>query len=154
MYLYFKVFFLLIWLLLVNSWIINVVSFQFGIAMGFLIPPILVQKGEDVEQRLYTLFIGVAVLCSVLLVLVLICGYRTSISSENKNHFPHLQFSRTHLQHHHPWPSYKLKTKNQSSLPYLWNGFWWIYHLYYCWFHTESTPESFTQFLHCLTKSY
>lgn len=44
--------------------------------MGFLLPPLLVQKGEGVEQQLYILFISVAVLCSVLLVLILICRFR------------------------------------------------------------------------------
>nr|CAH7719638.1 unnamed protein product [Callosobruchus chinensis] len=53
---------------------IGVFGNQLGIAIGFLIPPLVVPGGttEEVTSQLYTLFIGTAVAATIILVLVLL----------------------------------------------------------------------------------
>ncbi|XP_050309851.1 uncharacterized MFS-type transporter C09D4.1 isoform X2 [Anthonomus grandis grandis] len=53
---------------------IGVFGNQIGIALGFVIPPMIVTGGDpdEITKQLYILFIGVAVLTSIILVLVLI----------------------------------------------------------------------------------
>jgi len=52
-------------------------NLQIGVAAGFVIPPMIVTGGsiDDVTTQLYILFIGVAILTSVILVLILFCKY-------------------------------------------------------------------------------
>ncbi|XP_076271537.1 histamine transporter isoform X2 [Rhynchophorus ferrugineus] len=52
---------------------IGVFGNQIGIAAGFVIPPMIVRQGsvDDVTRQLYILFIGVAILTSILLVLII-----------------------------------------------------------------------------------
>lgn len=52
--------------------------FQLGIALGFLIPPILVKNSDDmaaIAKGLSILFYSVAIACSVILVAILFCEY-------------------------------------------------------------------------------
>ncbi|VEN49002.1 unnamed protein product [Callosobruchus maculatus] len=53
---------------------IGVFGNQLGIAVGFLVPPLVVPGGttEEVTSQLYTLFIGTAVAATIILVLVLL----------------------------------------------------------------------------------
>ncbi|XP_030749533.1 uncharacterized MFS-type transporter C09D4.1 isoform X2 [Sitophilus oryzae] len=58
---------------------IGVFGNQIGIAAGFVIPPMIVQVGpvEQVTRQLYILFIGVAILTSILLILIL-CFFKSA----------------------------------------------------------------------------
>ncbi|KAF5293178.1 hypothetical protein FQR65_LT11023 [Abscondita terminalis] len=48
---------------------IGIIGLQLGIALGFLLPPLLVKK-ETVEDDLYTSALGLAVICTIAFVLV------------------------------------------------------------------------------------
>lgn len=53
-----------------------IILLQLGVAIGFLLPPVLVDGSgteDTIKRQLQTMFIGVASLTTVLLILIVIC---------------------------------------------------------------------------------
>lgn len=53
--------------------------FQFGIAVGFVVPPILIKWGNTEEDGLRLIYYGVAVITTVILLLICLCKYQLDL---------------------------------------------------------------------------